>query len=102
MDNDTGLEINPISGWYKIPTGHSITLQKWVATPNLTLHNDDISDVNNFPSYTANLYDKTMTWSVDRNLNMSIIHGTGEANISFMPVRDLTFGQGTMNYLIIK
>lgn len=102
MDNDTGLEIDPVNGWYQIPVGHSITTQKWVATPNLTLHNDDISDVSNFPSYTPNVYDKTITWSVTRNLNMSLVHDSGEENIPLMPVRDITFGEGAMDYLITR
>lgn len=102
MDNDTSLEINPVTGWYQIPVGHSITIQKWVATPNLTFHNDDISDVSNFSSYTPNLYDKTITWSVARNLNMSIVHDAGEDNIPLMPVRNLAVGAGVMNYLITR
>ena len=102
MDNDTGLEIDPINGWYQIPVGHSITIQKWVATPNLTLHNDDISNVSNFPSYSPNLYDKTITWSVARNLSMSLVHDSGEGNIPLMPVRNITVGEGAMNYLISR
>lgn len=102
MDNDTGLEVNPVNGWYQIPTGHSITIQKWVATPTLTLHNDDISDVSNFPSYIPNLNDRTITWSVARNLNLSIVHDSGEGNIPLMPVRNITFGEGAMNYLTTR
>ena len=102
MDEDTGLEIDAVNGWYQIPVGHSITIQKWVATPNLTLHNDDISNVDNFPSYSPNFYDKTITWSVARNLGMSIVHDAGEDNISLMPARNLLFGEGIMNYLITR
>lgn len=102
MDNDTGLELVPVNGWYQIPVGHSISIQKWVATPNLTLHNDDISDVSSFPSYTPSLYDMTMTWSVARNLNMSLVHDSGEENIPLMPVRNITVGEGAMNYLITR
>ena len=102
MDNDTGLEINPVNGWYQIPVGHSITIQKWVATPSLTLHSDDTSNVSNFPSYSPNLYDKTVTWSVARNLSMSLVHDSGEGNIPLMPVRNITVGDGAMDYLISR
>ena len=102
MDNDTGLEIVPVNSWYQIPVGHSITIQKWVATPNLTLHNNDISNVSGFPSYSPNLYDKTITWSVARNLSMSLVHDSGEGNIPLMPVRNITVGEGAMDYLITR
>ncbi|MDX2464870.1 MAG: hypothetical protein QNK31_10215 [Porticoccus sp.] len=102
MDNDTGLEIVPVNNWYQIPVGHSITIQKWVATPNLKLHNDDISNVSSFPSYSPNLYDKTITWSVARNLSMSLAHDSGEGNIPLMPARNITVGEGAMDYLISR
>ena len=102
FDNDTGMEITATNGWYLIPVGHSITIQKWVETPSLTLHNDDISDVSGYSSYTPSLYDKTMTWSVERNLNISIVHDAGEGNITLMPARNLTFGENTKDYLITR
>ena len=102
MDNDTGLEIVPVDNWYQIPVGHSITIQKWVATPSLTLHNDDISDVSSFSSYSPNLYDKSISWSVARKLGMSLVHDSGEGNIPLMPVRNIIVGEGAMNYLITR
>ena len=102
MDNDTGLEIVPVDNWYQVPVGHSITIQKWVATPSLTLHNDDISDVSSFSSYSPNLYDKTISWSVARKLGMSLVHDSGEGNIPLMPVRNIIVGEGAMNYLITR
>lgn len=98
MDNDTGLDIAPVNGWYRIPTGHSITIQKWVTTPDLTLYSDDISDVSNFPSYTPNQHDKTISWLVARKLGMSLVHDAGEGNIPLMPVRGITVGEGEMVY----
>ena len=102
MDNDTGLNIEAVNGWYRIPAGHSITVRKRVTTPDITLYNDDISDVSGFSSYTPNLYDKSISWFVDRNLNMSLVHDAGEGNISSMPMRSLTVGEGTKTYLISR
>ncbi|NOX91879.1 MAG: hypothetical protein GXP18_05360, partial [Gammaproteobacteria bacterium] len=41
-NNDTGLSVEPVSGWYQIPAGHSVTIRKWVTTPELALYNDDV------------------------------------------------------------
>lgn len=98
MDNDTGLDIVPVNGWHHIPTGHSISIQKWVTTPDLTLYSDDISDVSNFSSYTPNQHDKTISWLVARKLDMSLVHDAGEGNIPLMPVRGITVGEGEMVY----
>ena len=102
MDNDTGSNVESVNGWYKIPVGHSITIQKWVTTPDIILYSDDISDVNNFPSYIPNLHDKTISWSVARNLSMSMANNPGEGNLESMPIRVITIGEGVMAYQIAR
>jgi hypothetical protein len=102
MDNDTGSNVESVNGWYRIPAGHSITVQKWVTTPDITLYSDDISDVNNFPSYTPNLHDKTISWSVARNLSMSMANDPGEGNLESMPIRVITIGEGVMAYQVAR
>lgn len=99
-DNDTGLAIDPVGGWYQIPADHSITITKFVTTPVLTFYNDDVSDLKNFSSYTPNWHDSSITWDVNRNLTLSISHDAGEANISAMPARNLNSGVGIMSYQI--
>ncbi|MDT8385045.1 MAG: hypothetical protein RRB22_11575 [Gammaproteobacteria bacterium] len=102
LDEDTGLEITPGSGWYRIPTGHAITVHKWVTTPDLMLHDDDVSDVANYTSYTPSLSDTRIDWSVDRGLEFAIVHDAGEGNIPLMPVRNIGVGQGVMDYAITR
>jgi hypothetical protein len=101
-DNDTGLDIAPSSGWYLIPAGHSISINKLVTTPVLTLYSDDISDITNFPSYTPNWHDKTLGWVVDRNIEISVVHNAGEPNIPSMPRRTLSAGQDRVTYTISR
>lgn len=100
MDNDTVLAIDPVGGWYRIPPGHSVTITKFVTTPVLTFYNDDVSDLSGFSSYTPNWHDNSITWSVNRNLTISVSHDVGAANISVMPVRNLNTGTGERNYKI--
>lgn len=102
LDEDTGLEVTPINGWYLIPAGHVITVHKWVTTPDLTLHDDDVSNVANYTSYTPSLSDSRINWSVDRGLEFAIVHDAGEGNIPLMPVRNIGTGQGVMNYSISR
>ena len=101
-DNNTSSAITPVNGWYSIPANHSVTIEKWVTTPELTLHSDDISNVINFPSYTPNLHDKTIAWSVARHLGITLAHDTGETNIPAMPQRGITAGDGSITYQISR
>jgi len=102
MDNDTGLAIVPIDDWYQIPAGHSVTITKWVTTPELTFYNDDVSDISGFSSYVPNWQDSSITWEVNRSLAISVIHDVGEDNISAMPARTVNSGVGAMSYQIAK
>ena len=101
-DNDSGADITPVSGWYLIPAGHSVTIEKTVTTPELTFYSDDISNVENFPSYTANRHDKAITWSVARHLGITLVHDAGEANIALMPQRNISVGNGAITYQISR
>jgi len=101
FNNNAEAFITAVDGWYRIPAGDSITVTKLFTTPALTLHNDDISNVDDFP-YTPNLNDKTITWQVNRNLAIAIRHDAGEANIPNMPERSMNTGDGAMNYAISR
>ncbi len=101
-NNDTGLPIDLVDGWYQIPAGHSVTIRKWVTTPELALYNDDVSDLGGFSSYTPNWNDSNISWAVNRNLTISIIHDAGNSNISVMPVRSINSGTGILTYQISK
>ena len=99
MDNDTVTEITPVNGWYAIPAGHSVTIEKTVTTPALPLHEDDLSGT---ADYTPRLKDKTITWSVDRRLGLTVVHDAGEANIDVMPARRFQVGAGSAVYQISR
>jgi len=102
LNNDTGLPIESVDGWYQIPAGHSVTIRKWVTTPELTFYNDDISDLSGFSSYTANWNDNNISWAVNRNLTISTIHDAGNSNIPNMPVRSMDSDTGILTYQISK
>jgi len=102
LNNDTGLPIEPVDGWYQIPAGHSVTIRKWVTTPELTFYNDDISDLIGFSSYTANWNDNNISWAVNRNLKISTLHDAGDSNIPNMPVRSMDSDTSILTYQISK
>ncbi len=102
LNNDTDLFIEPIDGWYLIPAGHSITIQKWVTTPELTFYNDDVSNLSGFSSYTPNWNDSNISWAVNRHLTISTIHDAGDSNILTMPVRSMNSNTGILTYQISK
>jgi len=102
LDNDTSLPIEPIAGWYHIPAGHSVTISKWVTTPELTFYNDDVSDLSGFSSYTPNWRDSSISWAVNRNLGISVIHDAGDNNIPDMPVRSMNSGTDTVTYQLSR
>ncbi len=100
-DRDTGALITPVSGWYLIPAGHTVTIEKQVTTPVLALHDENIDDPAT-ATYTPRRKDKTLTWSVARHLGMTLVHDAGEANIALMPRRDMAVGSGTSTYRISR
>jgi len=102
LNNNTGLPVEPVDGWHQIPAGHSITIHKWVTTPELVFYNDDVSDLSGFSSYTPNWNDNNISWAVNRHLTISTLHDAGDSNISVMPVRNINNGTGILTYQINK
>jgi len=102
LNNNTETLITAIDGWYRIPAGDSITLTKQVTTPELTQHNDDISNVDSFPNYTPNLNDKRITWHVNQNIDIAFRHDAGETNILNMPERSTSAGTNSNTYEISR
>jgi len=93
----TAEQIQPVSGgWYLIPAGTQVTITKSVTTPALTVYEDDFSAD---ASYTLpSRRDLTISWFVNRQLEITMIHDTGETNILDMPQRQTMSGTGTVNY----
>ncbi len=101
-DLDTGAEIPATGGWYRIPAGHTVTIQKQVATPSLTLYDDDISDPSNADYTQPKRLDKSLSWHVDQGLDITLVHDAGEANIADMPSRGVHVGKGTTVYSLTR
>ena len=99
-DDNSGSEIVPVDGWYRIPAGHGATITKQVTMPVFTtLYDEDVSDPTT-ATYTPRRKDKTITWSVARHLGITLAHDAGETNIPAMPQRGMTVGDGTITYQI--
>ena len=101
VDLDANANIQPVNGWYRVPAGHSVTIIKQVTTPSLVNYNDDIS-VPDSATYTPLLYDQSITWSVNREIDISTIHDTGENNITEMSQQENPAGSGVMVYGISR
>ena len=87
-------------GWYLIPANANVVVTKEVSTnttPDLVFHEADFSLT---ASYTdPSVRDSSLTWSIDRNLNITTIHNTGEANIGVMSQRETLSGTGVKEYV---
>lgn len=101
IDLDANANVQAVNGWYRIPAGHSVTIFKQVTTPSLVNYDDDISDSAN-ASYTPLLFDASVSWSVNREINISTIHDTGENNIPEMSQQSNSLGSGIMIYEISR
>ena len=99
VDLDANANIQPVVGWYRVPAGHSVTIIKQVTTPSIINYNDDTSNPDN-ATYTPLLYDKSISWSVNREITISTIHDTGESNITEMSQQNNPVGSGIMTYEI--
>ncbi|WP_455207526.1 hypothetical protein [Kaarinaea lacus] len=99
VDGDIANPVQPVNGgWYLIPANAQVTITKRVTTPALTVYEDDFAGN---ASYTVpSRRDLTISWFVNRELGISMIHNTGEINIPDMPQRQSTTGTGTVNYQI--
>ncbi|NOZ53763.1 MAG: hypothetical protein GXP08_11615 [Gammaproteobacteria bacterium] len=102
FNNNTAEPITAINGWYKIPTDHSITITKQVTTPALALYNDNVSNLSSFSSYTPNWNDKSITWQVNQNIEISFRHDAGETNIPSMSERNMNAGTDINTYEISR
>ena len=103
MNNTTSTEIIPVSGWYRIPAGHAVTITKRVHTPAMTVDNDvDVANSTTPAIYTPLLYDKRISWSVQRALRLTAVHDAGVANIFAMTPKQTSTGAGTVKYSIAR
>ena len=67
------------TGWFKVPAGDEIVITKRVTLPVFTVFNDlDVASPDTFSSYDPMSYDKSITWSLDNSLTMSLVHDTGD------------------------
>ncbi len=84
--DELGNERVAISGWYKVLAGERVTVVKYVDTPTLAVYSDSVvADLASFGSYSDKHYDKSITWEIDSNLDISVIHGNSFNMLGGMP-----------------
>lgn len=88
-NNGVDVEISPINGWYLIPSGAQIVVERWLVTPLLGIDDDtDVADPSGFNSYVLHSYDQEIHWSVQNQIRIDVVPDTGDAaNIHAMTVR---------------
>ena len=103
INKTTSSEVIPVNGWYRIPAGHTVTINKRVQTPALTINDDQsVSDPQTVTTYDPLLYDKAITWSVNRELTIRAIHDSGAENIFLMTPKEINAGEGAVVYSISR
>ncbi len=103
FDVTANAPITAINGWYLIPAAHDVIVDKQVTLPTLTVYNDtDVADPLTFTSYTPHLYDRTLTWSINRSMTMSVAADGGIDNLTSMTSRDVQTGTGTASYVLSR
>jgi len=103
FDVTANAEVTAVNGWYLIPASHDVIVRKQVTLPALTVYNDiDVADPLTFTSYTPHLYDRTLTWSINRSMTMSVAHDGGIDNLLSMSSRDVLTGTGAASYLLSR
>ncbi len=100
FDNTSSADIDEISGWYRIPPGHNVTIIKRVRTPDLPLYDDtEVANAGTVAKYNEpKLYDKTITWTVNRELTVKAVHDAGVDNIFSMTPTEIITGEGAVPY----
>ncbi|MGD8560530.1 MAG: hypothetical protein PVH04_12745, partial [Gammaproteobacteria bacterium] len=101
FNNDTGMTVEPVNGWYHVPAGHSVTITKRVTTPPLTNYNDDVSNPD-LATYTPRYNDVSISWRVNRAIEVTAIHDAGEMNIPNMSPHVDTLGTGITTHQISR
>lgn len=103
FDVTANADVTPVSGWYRIPAGHAVVVRKKVVLPSLTVHDDtDVAAPDSFSSYTPHLYDRTLTWTIQRALTLELAHDGGEGNLFSMAARSVVAGEGATTYQLSR
>ena len=100
VDNNVGVALNSINGWYLIPVNHEIRIEKIVKTPKLDLDSNLYYEYDPDTEYDLVLSDKSTSWHVNRHMTMSLVHGVSEENISFMSKRKIDVASGVVDYSV--
>lgn len=73
FDNTVGERIPEIEGRHEVPPGHSITISKVVAMPDMEFHDDqDVDDIATFRSYVLHKLDSSLLWQISRPIDVGI------------------------------
>ncbi len=103
FDVTANTPVIALSGWYLIPAGHEVVVRKQVTLPALTVHDDtDVANPTSFTSYTARAYDRTLTWTIQRPLKLTVQHDGGPGNLFLMSTREVQMGEGAKSYQLSR
>jgi len=99
-DNDEQVFIDAdADGWFYIPAGHRVEVKKFVRLPELPQSYNDlaVADAVSFNSYTAQQLDKSLTWYVNRSIEIST-----RFNVDAETQRQQSTGVGEMVYSLSR
>lgn len=100
---DNGNEITPLNGWYKIPANHSVTVERTVHAPVVSVAPSDAAlDAIGGGYGTSSLFDQSLTWNISQPITVQVIHDAGDININSMTVRNNVVGSGAKTYQISR
>ena len=106
MTTDYEVNINGAAGqpnsqgWYLVPESATVSITKIVTTPTLEFNDDQFTSP---ASYTdPSFRDKSISWSINKHLQIFVIHNSGEVNIGEMSERENNSDTGISEYLLIR
>jgi hypothetical protein len=72
FNDSLGQEILPVGNWYRVPEHTNIRIIKRLRIPVIFHYNDmELSNVGSFNSYTQKQLDKSTTWQIDTNIDLT-------------------------------
>ena len=103
FNDSIGQEIMPISSWYRIPPKTSIKIVKSIRTPSILHSTDSEVAQADFSSYTAKKLDKSTSWTVDTDLDITRAIDPGSIDkLATVTKFTETIGEGLKTFTISR
>jgi len=91
------------NGYYKIPAGITVTVERSVDLPAITFYNDvSVASRSTFSSYTKKFYDKSLSFNIARELDVVMVHSNSYAGTVNKLANTVTRGTGIRNYFVSR